>query len=211
MKTFYVLILSLSLSLLGKAQAPCSSLCITNIDILQAEGIYTMMLTVQYNNEEEDTHLNYPYVSAVVVGNDTVAEGWMDFFAQLNNTEQQYSANTELTNLPDNFECVVHFRYDKTGCELAYPCAMASISNTTAKASIVCYPNPASGYIMIDKGNTAVTSVELLDAIGKSIARYTLPKAQVQIETAHLPRGKYFLQFIDSKGNTVQTERVTLQ
>jgi len=64
---------------------------------------------------------------------------------------------------------------------------------------------------MIDKGNTAVTSVELLDAIGKSIARYTLPKAQVQIETAHLPRGKYFLQFIDSKGNTVQTERVTLQ
>jgi len=211
MKTFYVLILSLGLSLLVKAQAPCSSLCVLDIDIVNSKGTYTMDLIIQYINEEEDTHLNYPYVSAVVVGNDTVAEGWMDFFAQLNNTEQQYSVPTDLTSIPDNFECVVHFRYDKTGCELAYPCATASISNTTAKASIVCYPNPASGYIMIDKGNTAVTSVELLDAIGKSIARYTLPKAQVQIETAHLPRGKYFLQFIDSKGNTVQTERVTLQ
>lgn len=210
MKTLYVLILSLSLSLLGKAQAPCSSFCVTDISLVLSKGNY-LEITIQYDNVEEDTHVNYPYVSAVVVGNDTVAEGFMNFFAQLNNTEQVYPAQTNMTELPDNFECVVHLSYDKTGCQLAYPCAAASISNTAAKPSIVCYPNPASGYIMVDKGNAAATQVELLDAIGKSIARYPLTKELTRIGTAHLPRGKYFLQMTDANGNVKQTERVTLQ
>lgn len=210
MKTFYVLILSLSLSLLGKAQAPCSSFCVTDISLVSSKGNY-LNITIQYDNEEEDTHVNYPYVSAVVVGNDTVAEGWMDFFAQLNNTEQVYPAQTNMNELPDNFECVVHLSYDKTGCQLAYPCAVASIQPNDAKASIVCYPNPANGYMMIDKGQAVATTAELLDAVGKIVASYPLTAEQTRIGTAHLPRGKYFLQFIDSNGNTVQTERVTLR
>jgi len=209
MKAFYILILSLSMVLIGNAQVPCSSFCVTDISITVSKG-FTMNITIQYDNEEE-THVNYPYISAVVVGNDTVAEGWMDFFAQLNNTEQQYSASTELTSLPDNFECVVHFKYDDITCLLPYPCITASVNNAAIKPSVVCYPNPASDYIIIDKGKTAVTAVILLDALGKYVANYILTKEQVRMEVAHLTKGIYFLQFIDSKGNTVQTERMTLQ
>lgn len=162
MKTFYALIALISISFSGITQTSCSSICVTNIDLLQAEGIYTMILTVQYNNEEEDTHLNYPYVSAVVVGNDTVAEGWMDFFAQLNNTEQQYSAGTELTSIPQNFECTVHFRFDKTECLLPYPCAApVSVKEQTAP-NLSFYPNPASDVLFIQNDRLQFDSSSLV-------------------------------------------------
>lgn len=210
MKTLYALVALLCLTSLADAQAPCSSFCVTNIDMLNAEGISTMVISIQYT-DEPDEFINYPYVSAVVVGNDTVAEGFMNLFGQFSNSAQQYTANSEINVLPDDFECNIHFKYDKTECVLSYPCTNVSIENETHLAGINFYPNPAHDFIIVEKNDSQISFVELYDSFGKQVNYYSLKNEQNRIDTSQLPSGSYLLRWMDSSRKQIHTEWVIIR
>jgi len=97
-------------------------------------------------------------------------------------------------NTPSYF-CMDNFTTDETS---------ASVKNITAPIAKV-YPNPATNMLYVDVADNSIKEITVTDILGKVINTFTVSNAQVQINTATLPAGEYFLKLLgNDKSATVR-------
>jgi uncharacterized delta-60 repeat protein len=71
--------------------------------------------------------------------------------------------------------------------------------------SFKIYPNPAEhGFMLALPHNNKASSLEIIDIAGKIVEKITLHTTQQFIETAHLPKGIYFIRVNTLKESSIQ-------
>lgn len=76
------------------------------------------------------------------------------------------------------------------------------------------YPNPTVGNIQVAFNIKNLTSVNVLNVIGRKVAKYDVSRnavSPISLPTDNLPTGVYLLQFVDANGKVVGVKRITKQ
>jgi uncharacterized delta-60 repeat protein len=92
-------------------------------------------------------------------------------------------------------EDIAFARYH-TGLNISVP----EVANQT---EISVYPNPATETIMV-KSESRISSVELLDALGRSVLLHSVNANQLQLDLSKIPDGIYLLRASDGKHTFTQ-------
>lgn len=81
------------------------------------------------------------------------------------------------------------------------------IEEKDAKQKVTVYPNPASDYMIINAGTEGFseTTVAVVDAMGKEVYKGTISGDKVNIQTADLKQGLYYVVLTNLEG-TLQTK-----
>ncbi len=97
--------------------------------------------------------------------------------------------------------------FDEDGCsEMSEPLSVV-ISNVgvTTNTEISVYPNPTSGLVNITvSGNGVEATVEIVDIIGKTIAKEQLNSILTQIDLSELPKGIYLIKIKEGESSKVE-------
>jgi uncharacterized delta-60 repeat protein len=80
-----------------------------------------------------------------------------------------------------------------------------SVVEVAAETPVLVYPNPATETIMV-KSESRMSSVELLDALGRSVLLHSVNANQLQLDLSKIPDGIYLLRASD--GERVFTKKV---
>ncbi|WP_201987257.1 FG-GAP-like repeat-containing protein [Hymenobacter rubidus] len=75
--------------------------------------------------------------------------------------------------------------------------AVSTVTSTAATqraAQVLVFPNPARGYLIVQRPPTATASAELLNALGQVVRRVALPGATTAVELPGLASGVYSLR-----------------
>lgn len=187
-----------------KSQITCNSFCITDIQ-MDTFTPNVMNITIFFEGDEND-FINYPYVSAFVDPMwDTIGTGTVNFFGQIGNTNQTYSINTTLDELPSNFRGYAYFNFDTTQCLLYYsegvPCTILSIEDNQSKAEIKVYPNPFNTVTFIQADQT-FKDLKLLmyNSQGQLVRElFNISGEKIMLDRDGLTEGMYYLKLIDKK------------
>jgi uncharacterized repeat protein (TIGR01451 family) len=70
--------------------------------------------------------------------------------------------------------------------------------------SIAIYPNPTSGSLTIDMGNTNYSTLSVTNAIGQVLLQQAVANPQLTIDVRHLPAGIYYVALRGSMGTEVR-------
>ena len=64
------------------------------------------------------------------------------------------------------------------------------------------YPNPSSGIVTFDIGNTELDKISIYSLMGKKIVDYTFssPSTSIKLDLNELKTGSYLVELIDSSG-----------
>ncbi len=73
-----------------------------------------------------------------------------------------------------------------------------SVPEVADQTEMSVYPNPATETMMV-KSESRMTSVELLDALGRSVLVQTVNATQLQLDLSEIPSGIYLLRATDDK------------
>lgn len=196
-----VLLFSISVfALQSNAQyiADCSKFCVTAVyqDTLNPGAVKIVV----YNGDTSISHINYPYVSAVIASNgDTIGKGTVEFFAHMGGSSLTYTDSLVPATFPSNFVGTVILTYaDMTGgdtsCVLSFPCAINGVKEITDK-KLSLSPNPASESVWVDIP-IGEKEVELLDATGRIIKsiRVKENETSININLNDVSEGTYLLR-----------------
>jgi hypothetical protein len=79
-----------------------------------------------------------------------------------------------------------------------------SVTNTVEENTITVFPNPASDYINIRTGNTAVKQLMIINSVGTVVSTIdqVSGKSEYRINVANLPAGNYMLRAATENGVT---------
>ena len=78
------------------------------------------------------------------------------------------------------------------GC---YEYMNVGIDNVPTLQTLSVYPNPATSWVRIEGAEGAV---DVIDNRGRTVA--TLPEGATTLDVSHLPRGLYYLRYLNGKG-----------
>lgn len=75
------------------------------------------------------------------------------------------------------------------------------------------YPNPATNYINIALNDKNISSVNVMNLIGKKIAKFAVDanRSPINVPLDNVSTGVYLLQFADAKGKVIGVKKVTKQ
>ena len=79
-----------------------------------------------------------------------------------------------------------------------------------ATASFGVWPNPSAGQTWLSLPNDKVWRVQLYDRTGQLIQEWTGLSGEVQLPLRHLPKGPYFLQAQDERGERLKAQKLLL-
>jgi len=187
-----------------RSQITCNSFCITDIqmDTLLPN---VMNITIFFEGDEND-FINYPYVSAFVDPMwDTIGTGTVNFFGQIGNTNQTYSINTTLDELPLNFKGYAYFDFDTTQCVLYYsegvPCTILSVVDYQPKAEFKVYPNPFNTVTFIQTDQIFEDmKLMMYNSQGQIVREITnISEGKKRLDRNGLTEGVYYLKMIHKK------------
>ena len=196
MKKIFLLI---SFFLLWKASAfaqiPCSAFCVDSLG-LDTIGQNKIIISLHFEGSSS-SFINYPYFHSIISEQgDTIAKGQMEFFGQFGNTTFQYSATTQLTELPENPQWNLLFRYDTLECLLPFPCAISSSEKSIGASAPLFYPNPFSDFLEY-KNFSEGKICQLFDAMGRKIWVGKTEKKSGQFRLNGLMPGFYIFKAED--------------
>jgi hypothetical protein len=210
-KTGLLIVLTLALSNIKAQTIPCSSFCVTGIE-MDSTVANTMNVTIFMAGSGTD-FINYPYVSLIKNSNgDTIATGTMNFFGQFGNTSQTYSATTTLGSIPVNFNGTVNFNYDTLICVLPYPCSTSGISNDYFPGTPKIYPNPSNGkfqWFVDDAQSDKNYTIEIYNGQGEKIYQYEITGTTSDIDLSQQANGIYLARIYNRQ--TIFTQKIAIQ
>jgi hypothetical protein len=82
------------------------------------------------------------------------------------------------------------------------------------EVNISVYPNPTSGNVKVSFSGKTVSTVNVLNIVGKKVAKYEVGKNTVSpfsFSMDNLSEGVYLLQFTDASGKVLGVKRITKQ
>ena len=215
-----LLILLSALSYVEAQTIPCSSFCVTDLQIDTATS--NLQVTIFFTGAGT-LFINYPYVSAVKDNNgNTVATGTVNSFGQFGNTDYYYNTTTTLTSLPVNFNGTIYFNYtvyntstsqlDSMVCALPYPCITSARTGDPVLSEQIIYPNPSNGKIIIESPNAVNNGsawVEVYDILGNKVHRVDMKNRKTVVDLSTLSAGVYFVKTFD--GVTERVDKITIR
>jgi hypothetical protein len=93
----------------------------------------------------------------------------------------------------------------------AWPTATKNFDNTNF---VTIYPNPATDYVNILINDKKVTSINVVNVIGRRIAKFNVDASKnddIRVPLDKVADGVYLLQFADASGKVMGVRRVTKQ
>ena len=93
----------------------------------------------------------------------------------------------------------------------AWPTATKDFDNTNF---VTIYPNPATDYVNILINDKKVTSINVVNVIGRRIAKFNVDASKnddIRVPLDKVADGVYLLQFADASGKVMGVRRVTKQ
>jgi hypothetical protein len=93
----------------------------------------------------------------------------------------------------------------------AWPTATKNFDNTNF---VTIYPNPATDYVNILINDKRVTSINVVNVIGRRIAKFNVDASKnddIRVPLDKVADGVYLLQFADASGKVMGVRRVTKQ
>jgi hypothetical protein len=89
---------------------------------------------------------------------------------------------------------------------------LTSINNLSASKLVDIYPNPNDGSFTVSLHDiTDKLSIEIYNVLGQSIYTANLIKPETNIDLKAQPKGVYFYNILDAKGNKVSSGKLILQ
>ena len=132
---------------------------------------------------DSSAFINYPYV-ALMVNNqgDTLAQGGLEYFGQLGQTELTYHPNW--LSEDSNFVGDIYFVYDNDTCIFTFDNAQL-VDNSISWDVLNPYPNPSHGLVRWNLHDQQIEELKIYDVAGNLIVndRYAsewLPKVEMQ-------------------------------
>ena len=145
---------------------------------------------------------------------------WFDVSITLNNTTGQYTlriddivVHTGLTNI-DNF---ASFEMDSNLTSegyvwyddiCLYRCDKATKTTEIIESNITIFPNPARDFISIKNHETQITTIRIVDTMGKTVKNFILNTSEI-IDISALSPGIYFVS-VDTKEKTYVQKLIKL-
>jgi PKD repeat protein len=102
-----------------------------------------------------------------------------------------------------------------SGCEL--PTTMDVVVNTCVgineinTATVLIYPNPASETLIIETANLEVDQVRLINILGETLVSDRVNNSIIKMNVSEFSMGVYFVQLVDTKGQVMRTEKVSIR
>lgn len=90
----------------------------------------------------------------------------------------------------------------------------AGVQTIDQEVSMSVYPNPTTGNVKVSFNSRNVASVNVLNVLGKKVARFDLgknPPSPVSLPLDNLTSGIYLLQLADANGKVLGVKRITKQ
>lgn len=87
-----------------------------------------------------------------------------------------------------------------------------NVKETDPSNFVTIYPNPASNYINISINNDKITNLNVLNVVGRKVARFDVtPNTPnpIRVGLENVADGVYLLQFTDANGKQLGVKRVT--
>jgi hypothetical protein len=76
----------------------------------------------------------------------------------------------------------------------------ASVGSVTTQQEINVYPNPTSGNITIEAGNSTNYDMQVINSVGQTVYEQTNAKGNITIDLSNNAKGLYFIQLRDNNG-----------
>lgn len=158
-------------------------------------------------NETINDFVGYPYVSSILDCNgDTVATGYMFYFAQLGETTQAYPVTTNNTS-PWCDPLTAMFVFGNGPLNEADTCYFsfetAGLYSQTEKLQFSVFPNPTSDKITINNLLTDKLLFKVLNSYGAMIDKGVVTPEQNEISLGNLTNGIYFIALTDGTKNQI--------
>ncbi len=178
------------------AQIPCSAFCVDSLG-LDTSGQNKIIISLRFEGSSS-SFINYPYFHAIISEQgDTLAKGQLEYFGQFGNSTFLYSATTQLTELPENPQWNLLFRYDSLECLLPFPCAISASKNKLGNSAPRFYPNPFTDYLEFENF-TEGKICSLFDHMGRMVWQGKAEKKSGQFRFNGLMPGFYIFKAEDS-------------
>ncbi|HNB81223.1 MAG TPA: T9SS type A sorting domain-containing protein [Chitinophagaceae bacterium] len=89
-----------------------------------------------------------------------------------------------------------------------------AVRNFDINSMVTIYPNPATEYVNLNINDKRITTINVMNVIGKRVARFTvdaLKSPEYRVALDKVSDGVYLLQFADASGKVLGVKRVTKQ
>ncbi|TXB63719.1 T9SS type A sorting domain-containing protein, partial [Vicingus serpentipes] len=73
------------------------------------------------------------------------------------------------------------------------------------------YPNPASETLIIETANLEVDQVRLINILGETLVSDRVNNSIIKMNVSEFSMGVYFVQLVDTKGQVIRTEKVSIR
>lgn len=94
---------------------------------------------------------------------------------------------------------------------ITWPTGVAQVDQ---EVNMSVYPNPSTGNVKVSFNSRNVTTVNVLNVLGKKVAKFELgktPTSPVSLPLDNLTSGIYLLQLADAHGKVLGVKRITKQ
>ncbi|HOY08066.1 MAG TPA: T9SS type A sorting domain-containing protein [Saprospiraceae bacterium] len=85
---------------------------------------------------------------------------------------------------------------------------MAVKAQSTARAELSVYPNPAAEYISVQDKHDAVGEIAIFSIVGRRVKEFEYTKGDQQYYISDLPKGMYLVQLIDKNKRILTTQKL---
>lgn len=155
-------------------------------------------VSIQFS-EPSTSHVNYPYVSAVLDCNgDTVATGGMSFFAQIGQTTNDYQVTLSGSLVCQPLTVVFVYgidSFDMDTCLLSFGTTTGLSDTSEIAAAFSLFPNPIKSQVTIQAGISQLDAdYFVFDQTGKLMLTGRIDSENTPVDMSNLSRGIYLFR-----------------
>lgn len=88
-------------------------------------------------------------------------------------------------------------------------CPQFNSINESEITSVIAFPNPTSDYVTIRSEESSIDAVDIVNQLGAVVAHSAVSGNEIQLQTAHLESGTYFLKIAFENGQS-STQTIVL-
>lgn len=85
-----------------------------------------------------------------------------------------------------------------------YTINITEVTTLTDVFGIICYPNPTTGLLQIERETTALLNIQILDYLGRVLFTKKTSETQLSLDLSAYPAGIYTIQFQNAKNSKSQ-------
>jgi hypothetical protein len=152
--------------MMGQSAFTCDQFVVQQVQADSVNGNWEVTISFE---ADANAFINYPYVALMITSSgDTVAQGGLEYFGQMGQTDNIYHPNGILWS--NSFVGDIYFVYDSDTCIFNFD-GIQEVSDLADNHSLISYPNPAKELVRWNIQEQYVDELIVFDGLGSAVFR----------------------------------------